>query len=522
MLCRLTLSITSLLAIVMSLLTATASDPATVQRRIALVIGNAAYQEVRLQNPVNDATDMAATLRQVGFAVTLLQDATQQTMENAIHQFGLQLRQGGVGLFYYAGHGVQVGGENYLIPIGARLRRETDVRYEAVHLGRVLDSMQDANNGLNLVILDACRNNTFSRRWRQFRSTPLPQGLAVMQAARGTLIAYATEPGGLAADGRGRNGIYTKNLLRYMTTPELAVEHMFRQVRVAVLEETGGKQTPWESSSLTGEFAFVPRSLAEAVEASPVPPAETGPDPEIAMWKLVQDTTQAPDLELFLRTYPESRYAPLARLKLQQLQRQPTAATQPSQQKHQELKTPAPSAPVPPPKTTPSSQVGRLSPEPPQQEERVGRFIKYANATAWDSTTQLMWMTRDFRNIEGRAPDTWREAIAWTTKMNLQRYGGYSDWRIPTLKEYGAIYDQNRLQQSYKGKRVGYPEAFETGGGVHYWTAEEGEDVASRRDIAPIYRSAWSFNYGRGRSGMTVKDSSLADMSVRLVRSGPR
>lgn len=497
------------LVVVLPLVAVVASDAATVQRRTALVIGNAAYTEARLQNPVNDATDMAATLRQVGFTVTLLRDANQQRMEEAIDQFGLTLRQGGIGLFYFAGHGVQVAGQNYLIPIGARLRRESAVRYEAVHVGRVLDSMQDANNGINFIILDACRNNPFARQWRRFRSTPLQRGLAVVQAVRGALIAYATEPGGVAADGAGRNGIYTKNLLRYMKEPGLAVEHMFRQVRVAVLDETGGKQTPWESSSLTGEFAFVPlpQSSAIAPQASPQSsPAKVGPDPELAMWKLVQDTAQPQEFEFFLRTYPQSRYAPLARLKLQQLKR---------------LKTP-PTPPASRPKSSPSTQVARVDPKPQLQEERDGRFLKQVNNTALDTTTKLMWMTKDFRNIEGRAPVDWDEAMTWAVKMNQQRYGGYSDWRIPTTKEYSALYDKKISRLSYKGGPVGYPEAFETGGGVWFWTAEEADDISPDQAFETNYQSAWSFDYRRGRTRVVLKDSPGAGGSVRLVRSGPQ
>lgn len=495
------------LVVLLPFLAVAASDAATIQPRTALVIGNAAYTEARLQNPVNDATDMAATLRQVGFSVTLLRDVNQQRMEEAIDQFGLILRQGGVGLFYFAGHGVQVAGQNYLIPLGARLRRESAVRYEAVHVGRVLDSMQDANNGLNVVILDACRNNPFARRWRRFRSTPLPRGLAIVQAVRGTLIAYATEPGGLAADGAGRNGIYTKNLLRYMKEPGLAIERMFRQVRVAVLDETGGKQTPWESSSLTGEFAFVPlpQSPAVAPPASPQAlPLEVAPDPELAMWKLVQDTSQSQDLEFFLRTYPQSRYAPLARLKLQQLKRLKTPPT------------PAPSQP-----TSPSSTpVARVDPTSQPQAERHGRFLKQVNNTALDTTTKLMWMTKDFRNIEGRAPVNWDEAMAWAAKMNRQRYGGYNDWRIPTLKEYRALYDKKTSRLSYKGESVGYPEAFETGGGVWFWTVEEVDDISHNRDVEPNYQAAWSFDYRRGRTRIILKNGPRAEVSIRLVRRG--
>jgi uncharacterized caspase-like protein len=223
-----------------------------VGRRMALVIGNASYDVGPLKNPVNDATDMAAALQRLGFTVTRRLNANQAEMESVIEAFGQQLRQGGVGLFYFAGHGVQVGGENYLMPIGARINREQDVKIAAVHVGRVLGAMEDAKNDLNIVILDACRNNPFARGFRS-----QVQGLAPVDAARGSLIAYATAPGSVASDGSSRNGLYTENLLRYMSTPGLSVEQMFKQVRIGVGQMTNGQQTPWESSSLTGDFYFV-------------------------------------------------------------------------------------------------------------------------------------------------------------------------------------------------------------------------------------------------------------------------
>ncbi|MBI4640978.1 MAG: caspase family protein [Candidatus Tectomicrobia bacterium] len=230
--------------------------PGAERRKLALVIGNSSYEVGPLANPVNDATDMAEALKNLGFEVTLLSDAKKRDMETAIDEFRSQLSSSkAVGLFYYAGHGLQVSGDNYLIPIGARINEELQVKYEAVPAGYVLDSMNQADNGLNIVILDACRNNPFKRSWS--RSVSTGEGLAPpAQSATGTLIAYATDPGSVAADGSGRNGTYTKYLLRYLNTPGLSVEQVFKQVRIEVMRETDGKQRPWETSSLTGEFYF--------------------------------------------------------------------------------------------------------------------------------------------------------------------------------------------------------------------------------------------------------------------------
>jgi len=219
------------------------------EERIALVIGNGAYREAALKNPVNDARDMAALLKTQGFNVTLKLNAGVKEMDEAVRQFGQALRKGGVGLFYFAGHGLQVGGSNYLVPVDAKIQSESDVRYECVDAGRVLGKMEDAGNSLNIVILDACRNNPFAR---SFRSAE--RGLAEMRAPTGSLIAYATAPGSVAADGAGANGIYTKHLLQNMRVSGLSITDVFMRVRMGVVAETGKKQVPWESSSLTGYF----------------------------------------------------------------------------------------------------------------------------------------------------------------------------------------------------------------------------------------------------------------------------
>ena len=229
--------------------------PRAVGKRTALVIGNARYEIGALRNPTNDAQDMAATLQKLGFEVTLTIDATQERMEHNISEFGRQLYQGGVGLFYYAGHGVQVDGENYLIPVDANIQSESDVRYKAVNIGQVLGKMGEARNGLNIVILDACRDNPFAKRFRS-----ASRGLAIVSssAVKGTFIAYATSPGKVASDGEDRNGLYTKQLLTQLQTPGMPIEQVFKRVLQGVERDTNGRQTPWTSSSFSGDFYFVP------------------------------------------------------------------------------------------------------------------------------------------------------------------------------------------------------------------------------------------------------------------------
>ena len=246
--------------------------------RLALVIGNSAYQTAPLKNPTNDAEDMAANLKELGFEVILKKDADQRTMEDAIRYFGRQLRNGGVGLFYFAGHGVQVEGLNYLIPVDARIESESDVKYEAVDAGRILGKMEDAENRLNIVILDACRNNPYARAFRSDQG-----GLARMDAPTGSLVAYSTAPGEVAADGPDRNGIFTKYLIQHMMTPNLALEHVLKRVRIDVALETNGRQIPWESSSLMGDFYFKSKKITSKPEAGKKPQTAQESAPETQM-----------------------------------------------------------------------------------------------------------------------------------------------------------------------------------------------------------------------------------------------
>jgi hypothetical protein len=230
------------------------SNVAFSAERVALVIGNSAYLESPLPNPANDARLVATTLRGLGFDVVERIDADQKTMKRAIQEFGGRLTASGrstVGLFYYAGHGVQVNNENYLVPVNADIRRESDVTIEAVNATAVLSTLNYARNDLNFVIMDACRNNPYASSSRSGT-----RGLARMDAPRGTLIAYSTSPGTVAMDGDGNNSPYTEALAAAMQRPGLPVEQMFKQVRRQVMAATSDFQVPWEASSLTGDFFF--------------------------------------------------------------------------------------------------------------------------------------------------------------------------------------------------------------------------------------------------------------------------
>jgi hypothetical protein len=227
-------------------------QPTWSEHRVALVIGNANYGALgQLQNPINDARDIADTLRTFSFDVILRTDADLKGMQSAAREFAARLTKDGVGLFYYAGHGLQVRGNNYLVPIGAKISAEAEVEDEALDANRILKVMEDSRSRISLVVLDACRDNPYSR---SFRSTS--RGLAVMPAPAGTLVMYATGPGAVAADGTGRNGLFTAELLRAIRTPHLEITDVVRQVVGSVREQTKGQQVPWMLSSLDGYFYF--------------------------------------------------------------------------------------------------------------------------------------------------------------------------------------------------------------------------------------------------------------------------
>jgi uncharacterized caspase-like protein len=222
------------------------------ERRVALVIGNSAYKYEPLANPGNDARAVAQALRESGFEVQELRNLNQAAMRRAIREFGDHIAKGGIGLFYYAGHGIQFKGRNYLIPVGNDVQREDEIADQSVDVGLVLEKMRSANNALNILILDACRNNPFGTLGTA------SAGLAPMDAPPRTIIAFSTAPGQVAADGTGDNSAYAKNLVTYMREPGVKLEDVFKRVRTAVRQDSAGRQVPWENTSLEADFYFKP------------------------------------------------------------------------------------------------------------------------------------------------------------------------------------------------------------------------------------------------------------------------
>lgn len=436
---------------------------AATERRTALVIGNSTYSSSPLKNPVNDAMDMAATLQKLSFKVILKKNADLETMEEAIEDFGNRLKKGGVGLFYYAGHGVQVNGVNYLIPIGAKINKESDVRFRAFDAGRVLAEMENANNGLNIVLLDACRDNPVDR---SFRSAS--RGLAIVSSApAGTFISYSTGPGQVARDGEGRNSPYTGALLKYVQEPGLTIEDVFKGVRQKLRKETG--QVPWELSSLEGKFYFISggtSKTAEAVkEAAATPVVELDPQrreieaererlkkqrdlleqrealakekeelaererklaiaaqPSVSVHKIKELDDKLRELEKEEQTFKmiENKFDPRTR---EMMQKQLEGLRNDLEGQRKQLAV-VDTRPF----TTVAKEIGR-----------DGRFIAYDNGTVLDTRTNLMWAAKDNgSNIN------WSDAKKYSESY---RVGGYSDWRMPSIDELAGLYDASKSQK---------------------------------------------------------------------------
>ncbi len=377
---------------------------ATPERRIALIIGNSAYSSGPLKNPVNDATDMAAILKKLGFSVTLKKNASLQEMDEAVEAFGNSLKRGGVGLFYYAGHGVQVNGTNYLLPIGAKINKEADVKYQAVDANKILDEMATANNGLNIVMLDACRDNPFARNFRN-----AARGLAIVSSApSGTFISYSTSPGNVARDGDGRNSPYTSALLKFMQAPGLTISDVFINVRTKLKKETG--QVPWELSSLEGQFYFSPGKLS-----APITSSETAElDAEQRKVEAEKDRLRR-ERELL----EEQESLAEERRILEDKKKSLAMGARPSVSMGKEIK-------------------------------RDGRFIAYDNGTVLDTKTNLMWAAKDNGSVIN-----WHDARNYCESY---REGGYNDWRMPTQDELAGLYDSSKARKTTCGYNAGITE----------------------------------------------------------------
>ena len=284
--------------------------------RMALVVGNANYTGdmlSKLKNPANDAALIADALKKAGFEVDLVLDADLRGMKRAVQGFGKKLsasEPGAIGLFYYSGHGFQAGGVNYLAPLGAQLQDEVDAEFEALSVDWVLGKLEAAHKGVNVVVLDACRNTALTRGMGN-----AGEGLALLKATpSGSFISFATAPGSTATDGTGLNSPYSAAIAREILRPGITIEAAFKNVRRAVVEATNGEQVPWDHSSLTDDVMFLPGDATIAGEADPK--AQTAMQIELQLWNDVKESGSRAEIQAYLDQFPQGAFAELAKTRL--------------------------------------------------------------------------------------------------------------------------------------------------------------------------------------------------------------
>lgn len=333
--------------------------------QVALVVGIGAYQNAPpLPNPPQDARAIAESLKKLGFQVEMAIDPDKSRLEQAVKRFGDQLQGAKVGLFFYAGHGLQVSGRNYLIPADAKIENERSLPFAAVDADLVLTQME-TSTPVSLIFLDACRDNPFSRslaRSMGTRSAAVGRGLAQIAAGEGSLIVFATQPGNVAEDGKANHSPFTEALLKNLTTPGLEVRQMLTRVRQQVKEQTNGKQIPWDHSSLTQDYYFLgPTTVVITPPAAPAaaPAKPAGVDPmavQLSFWESVRSSQDPADFEEYLKQYPDGKFAAIAKRRLAAL-------------RSGSLKEREPPAPATPPAPAPERQPAR--PQPPAPDNRT-------------------------------------------------------------------------------------------------------------------------------------------------------
>ncbi len=297
------------------------------ENRVALVMGNSAYKTAPLRNPNNDAKDMAVKLKSMGFTVIERSNLTVKQIGSTLREFRSKLSPGSVALVYYAGHGLQIKGENYFPTVDAEIAGEEDVTNQSLAMKQIMDVLEDAKTRLNLVFLDACRNNPYQR---SFRSSS--DGLSKVNAPSGTLISFATRPGSVAADGSGRNGLYTGALLEAMDSRSDQIEQVLKRVVTRVKTISKNQQEPWMEGSIDGEFCF-----GNCISTTTT---QIGLSDDRALWESVKDSRDSSDLKAYLKKFPNGLFADVANNRINNIEK--TDGLQAASPAQLEIKLPEP------------------------------------------------------------------------------------------------------------------------------------------------------------------------------------
>lgn len=358
---------------------------AAAETRVALIIGNSAYQkaDLRLPNPANDASAMARALKTAGFETIVALNVSRTDFYKAVNQFGDKISRDphAVGLFYYAGHAVQADGVNWLIPVDANINSQGDLEPSAFDAAKVLRTMTAAQNEMNIVILDACRNNPLPK------TRGMDRGLARIDAPSGTFIAFSAAPGQTAQDGAaGTNGVFTGEFIKAMMEPGLPLEQVFKKVVNGVKADTKGAQTPWQESSLQGDFSFIPKNAsgatvananAAAAAATPNAPArhvDNANELEQSYWDRIKDSSDPVDFKDYKTQYPNGSHVAEANLLIRKLSRSTVTANSPPD---------SGAATAPPSAATRSVAPQSAASRPPVEPTAVGRWTMKVNGSTW-------------------------------------------------------------------------------------------------------------------------------------------
>ena len=371
------------------------------ERKLALVIGNSNYDNKslsKLKNPINDSRAVRDKLRQKGFEVLYEEDINHRRFDKIVANFTNELKNSKIGLFYFAGHGIEVDKQNYLIPIGANILDIDDIKYEALAVNKIVDKMKRSGTRLNMIILDACRNNPFKRG---------SGGLASMSNAKGTLIAFATSSGSTASDNpNGKNGLFTKHFLKVLDEP-LNQREFFYKVRMSVYKSSGEKQLPYLNDGTIGDFYFTVTDKITYQKRQTKSKSSLKAD-EI-LWKEIANSKNIEDFKYFIDNYPNSSFVSVAKFKIKKLTAKPIV--------------------------TPTS-VGKINNTRPA----------ITDATWRDSDTNLIWQVKI-----NKKEYNWKNAKRYCKTLSL---AGYDDWRLPTRKELRTILTKKPYKNhvSYSGE----------------------------------------------------------------------
>jgi TPR repeat protein len=430
---------------------------AQTEHRAALVIGNGDYLTVgKLKNPANDSTAMAAMLRRLGFEVTERENAPRRAMIQAVRSFTEKLSPGGIGLVFYAGHGIQAQGANYLVPVDAALAVEDDLKYETLDLQDILNKLDDARVRLSIVILDACRDNPF----RSFRSGT--HGLALINPPNGTVIAYATAPGKVAADGKGDNSVFTSELLKAMSKPDRLLD-VFANVTDAVERQTGNAQTPWINSSFRGDFYFTgPTTVTITQQPDPAAAAISS---EIVFWQSIASSNNPADFEAYIKQFPQGSFVALAHVRLASLSARPAR--------------PAPLPPSPAHESKRPDVKGPVASAAPFVEPKPGEA---GPADGQKAAPSISAEAARAKGDEAVVRKDYAEAFRWYSQA--AELGN-----ALALKGIGGLYEKGW------GVRLDYAEAMRR----YRKAADQGSTVAPK-DIGVLYEKGWGVSQDYGEA----------------------